>query len=191
MYFHQVKHMWVGYAIGRRGTTEVGAEADERQAKAQVLTARKVEPKQAVMWMQMQWDAQVAACVDSTSRTVEVWWPTRQVLALALYVGETVRRSRGTESGRLWPLWTKAVQRGGPRDTLYKWCPRKRVPQGLQTRGSTIWYRMGSHGGLWNPGGETHGGCVYFGPAEKGETPAHAVGRGGGGGTGWKSGPNT
>ena len=51
----------------------------ERQAKAQVLTARKVEPKQAVLWMQMQRDAQVAACVDSTSRTVEVWGPTRQV----------------------------------------------------------------------------------------------------------------
>ena len=30
-----------------------------------------------------------------TSRTVEVWGPRRQVLALALYVGETVRRSRG------------------------------------------------------------------------------------------------
>ena len=45
--------------------------------------------------MQMQRDAQVAACVDSTSRTVEVWGPTRQVLAMALYVGDTVRRSRG------------------------------------------------------------------------------------------------
>ena len=43
----------------------------------------------------MQRDAQVAACVDSTSRTVEVWGPKRQVLAMALYVGETVRRSRG------------------------------------------------------------------------------------------------
>ena len=45
--------------------------------------------------MQMQRDAQVAARVDSTSRTVEVWGPTRQVLAMALYVGETVRGSRG------------------------------------------------------------------------------------------------
>ena len=45
--------------------------------------------------MQMQRDAQLAACVDSTSRTVGVWGPTRQVLALALYVGETVHRSRG------------------------------------------------------------------------------------------------
>ena len=63
------------------------AEAGERQAKAQVLTARKVEPKQAVLWMQMQRDAQVAACVESTSGTVEVWGPTGQVLALALYVG--------------------------------------------------------------------------------------------------------
>ena len=45
--------------------------------------------------MQMQRDAQVAACVDSTSRTVEVWGPTRQVLAMALYVGGKVRRSRG------------------------------------------------------------------------------------------------
>ena len=95
VYFHQVKHMWVGYADGRSGTAEEVAEAGERQAKAQVLTARKVEPKQAVLWMQMQRDAQVAACVDSTSRTVEVWAPTRQVLAMALYVGETDRRSRG------------------------------------------------------------------------------------------------
>ena len=48
-----------------------------------------------MLWMQMQRDAQVAACLDSTSRTVEVWGPTRQVLAPVLYVGETVRRSRG------------------------------------------------------------------------------------------------
>ena len=95
VYFHQVKHMWVGYADGRSGTVGEDEEASERQAKAQVLTARKVEPKQALLWMQMQRDAQVAARVDSTSRTVEVWGPTRQVLAMALYVGETVRRSRG------------------------------------------------------------------------------------------------
>ena len=87
--------MWVRYADGRSGTGGEDGAAGERQAKAQVLTARKVEPKQAVLWMQMQRDAQVAACVDSTSRTVEMWGPTRQVLALALYVGETVRRSRG------------------------------------------------------------------------------------------------
>ena len=47
--FHQVKHMWVGDADGWSGKTEEGAEVDERQAKAQVLTARKVEPKQAVL----------------------------------------------------------------------------------------------------------------------------------------------
>ena len=70
-------------------------EAGERQAKAEMLTARKVEPKQAVLWMQMQRDAPVAACLDSTSRMVKVWGPRRQVLAMALYVGETVRRSRG------------------------------------------------------------------------------------------------
>ena len=35
------------------------------------------------------------ALVGSTSRTVKVWGPTRQVFALALYVRETVRRSRG------------------------------------------------------------------------------------------------
>ena len=95
VYFHQVKHMWVGYADGWSGAVEDDAEAGERQAKAQVLTAWKVEPMQAVPAMQMQRDAQVAACVDSRSRTVEVCGPTRQVLALALYVGETVRRSRG------------------------------------------------------------------------------------------------
>ena len=53
-----------------------------------MLTARRVEPNKAVLWMQMQRDAQVAVCVDSTSRTVEVWGPTRQVLAMALYVGK-------------------------------------------------------------------------------------------------------
>ena len=95
VYFHQVKHIWVGYADGRSGTGGGDEEAGERQAKAQVLRARKMEPKQAMLWMQMQRDAQVAACVDSTSRMVEVWGPTRQLLALALYVGETVRRSRG------------------------------------------------------------------------------------------------
>ena len=85
----------VGYADGRSGKVGEDEEAGERQAKAQILTARKVEPKQAVLWMQMQQDAQVAACVDSRSRTVEVWGPTRHVLVMALYVGATVRRSRG------------------------------------------------------------------------------------------------
>ena len=94
--FHQVKHMWLGYADGPSGTLEEGAKADQRRARAEVLTAQKVEHKQAVLRMQMQRDSQVAACVDSTSRTVEVLGPTRQVLALALYVGETVRRSRRT-----------------------------------------------------------------------------------------------
>ena len=90
MSFHQVNHMFVGYADGRSGTAEEGAETDERQAKAQVLTARKVEPKQAVLWMQMQRDA----CVGPTSRTVEVWGPPWQVLAMVLYVWETVCRRR-------------------------------------------------------------------------------------------------
>ena len=89
VYFHKVKHMWAGYEDGRSGAVEEDAEAGERQAKAQVLTPRRVEPKQAVLWMQMQRDA------DSTSRMVEVWGFTRQALALALYVGKTVRRSRG------------------------------------------------------------------------------------------------
>ena len=105
VYFHQVKHIWVGYADGRSGAVEEDAEAGERQSKAQELTARKVEPKQAVLWMQMQRHAQVAACVDSTSRTVKVSGPTRQVLAMALYVGETVRRSRGMAGE--WDLDTK------------------------------------------------------------------------------------
>ena len=39
VYFHQVKHMLVGYADGSR-TSEEGAEAYERQARAQVLTAQ-------------------------------------------------------------------------------------------------------------------------------------------------------
>ena len=49
VYFHQVKHMWVGYAAGRSGTVGEDEQAGERQAKAQVLTARNVEPKQAVL----------------------------------------------------------------------------------------------------------------------------------------------
>ena len=95
VYFHQVKNMSVGYADGRSGAVEEHAEAGERQAKAHLLTARRVDPKQAVLRMQRQRDAQVAACVDSRSRTVEVWGPARQVLAMALCVGETVRHSRG------------------------------------------------------------------------------------------------
>ena len=49
VYFHQVKHMCVGYADGWSGTVGEDEEAGERQAKAQVLTARKVEPTQAVL----------------------------------------------------------------------------------------------------------------------------------------------
>ena len=43
VYLHHVKHMWVGYAGGRSGTVGDDEEAGERQAKAQILTARKVE----------------------------------------------------------------------------------------------------------------------------------------------------
>ena len=49
VYFHQVKHMWVGYANGRSRAVDEDAEAGERQAKAQLLTALKVDPKQAVL----------------------------------------------------------------------------------------------------------------------------------------------
>ena len=88
-----------------RGKAEEDAETDERQTKAQVLTARKVEPKQAVLWMQMQRDPQSAACVNSTSGTVQLWGPTRQVLAMALFVGEAMRRSRGM--AQAWDLDTE------------------------------------------------------------------------------------
>ena len=126
VYFHQVKHMCVGYADGRSGAVGEDEEAGERQAKAQVLTARKVKPKQAVLWMQMQGDAQVAACVDSTSRRVEVWGPTRQVLALALHVRETVRLSRGmagewdpdTETHRVQKVMTRSRWGAWPRDAV-------------------------------------------------------------------------
>ena len=37
VYFHQVKHMAVGYADGRSGAVGKDEEAGERQAKAQVL----------------------------------------------------------------------------------------------------------------------------------------------------------
>ena len=59
VYFHQVKHMLVGYADGQDGAVEENAQADEKQAKAQVPTAGKVVPKQAVLWMLMQQDAYV------------------------------------------------------------------------------------------------------------------------------------
>ena len=69
VYFRQVKHMWVGYVDGRNRTSQEGAEVEEQHARAQLLTARKTEPNQAVLWMQMQQDAQILVCVDSTSRT--------------------------------------------------------------------------------------------------------------------------
>ena len=45
VYFQQVKHMWVGYADGRSRTVGEEEEAGGRQAKAQILRARKVGPK--------------------------------------------------------------------------------------------------------------------------------------------------
>ena len=66
-------------------------ESEERHeqppARAQVLMAKKMEPKQAMLWKQMQKEAQGAACVDTSSRTLEMWSSTKQILALALYVG--------------------------------------------------------------------------------------------------------
>ena len=68
---------------------DTGVTPDEPQPRAQVLVAKNVEPEQ------MQRDVQVAAWVGRTSRTVEAWGPTRQVLALALYVGATMQRRQG------------------------------------------------------------------------------------------------
>ena len=165
VYFHQVKHMWVGYADGRSGTVGEDEEEGKRQAKAQILTARKVEPKQAVLWMQMQRDVQVAACVDTTSRTVEVWGPTRHVLAMALYVGETVRRSRGTagewdpdtEMHRMRKImamvdYDGAAGRRAKGHTIQVVSPQASAT-GLQTKGSQTWCRTDTRGGSWNPGG--------------------------------------
>ena len=151
MYLHQVKHLWVGYEDGRGGVVDAGAMPEEPQAKAHVLTAKNVEPKEAVMWMQMQREARVAACVDSTSRTVEVWGPMRQVLALALYVGAAVQRSREamgrraartrtqacSESKELWPWWIMERHRGIELGRLYMWCRRRLVPQVQRTRVSS------------------------------------------------------
>ena len=155
---------WDMRMVGAERGGGVG-EAGERQAKAQVLTARKVGPKQAVLWMQMQRDAQVAACVDSTSRTVEVWGPTRQVLALALYVGETVRRSRGMAGE-----WDSDTQMNSMRNVMamidYDGAAVRRAkghtiqvvsPQasatGAADQGSLTWCRTGTRGGSWNPEG--------------------------------------
>ena len=78
-----------------------------------MLRAKNVEPKQAVLWIQMQRDTQVAPCVDSTNRTVDFWWRTRQVLAGALYVGEMVRGSEGTTGDRDAETDMQRVRRGG------------------------------------------------------------------------------
>ena len=94
VYFHQVKHTWVGYADGRSGTVGEEEEAGERQAKAQILTARKVKQNQAVLWMQMQRDAQVAACVDSTSRTVEVLGPRSRSWPCRCTLGDSASQQR-------------------------------------------------------------------------------------------------
>ena len=164
VYLHRVKHMWVGYTDGLSGASDEGAEAEEWQARQQVLTAQKVKPKEAVLWMQMQREMQLAACLDSTSRTVEVWGPTRQVVALALYVGETVHRSRGragewdpdTEMQRVRKVMAMVDYGGawgGTKGTLYKWCPHRQVPQERRTMESLTWCKMDSLGGLWSPRG--------------------------------------
>ena len=189
VYFHQVKHMWVGYVDGRSGAVEEDAGAGERQAKAQVLTAQKVEPKQAVLWMQMQRDAQVAACVDSTSRTVEVWGPTRQVLALALYVRETVRRSRGmagewdpdTEMRRVRKVMAMVDYNGAAMGRAKGHTVPVVSPQARGHRPGTGRARMV---GVGTQGGQAQGGSVYGGPVETSGTPTHAMGGGIGGGTG-------
>ena len=196
MYFQQVKHVWVGYADGRSGTSEERAVADERQAKAQVLTARKVEPKQAMLWMQMQRDAQVAACMESTSRTVEFWGPTRKVLALALYLAERVRRSRGmagdwkTDTGmhRVSKVMAMVDYGGAMRRTkghtvqvVFLQTSATGVAQQGLTKPGTGWTHIV---GCGTQGGRTHGGSVYCGFVEKAGTPAHAMGGGGGGGKG-------
>ena len=175
VYFHQVKHMWPGYADGRSGAVEEDAEAGERQAKAQVLTAQKLEPKQAVLWMQMQRDAQVAACVDSTSRTLEVWGPTRQVLALALYVGETVRRSRGMagewdperEKHRVRKVmamvdYHRAAMRRAKGHTVQVVFPQT-IATGAADQGVTDLAHMVGRG---TRGGQAQGGSVYGSPVE-------------------------
>ena len=193
VYFHQVKHMCVGYANDRSRAVEEVAEVGERQAKGQVLTARMVEPTQTVRWIQMQRDVQVAACVDSTSRPVEVWGPTRQVLALALYVGETVRRIRGmagewdpdTEMHRVRKVMAmvdydgagKGIQSTSsvPTGECHRSCGQK----GHQ-RGTGRAHMVG--GGTQR--GRAQGSSVYGGPIATSGTTIHAVGRGGGGGTG-------
>ena len=60
VYLQQVKHMWVGFADRRNGALEEGAEREERRARVQVLRAKPVEPKQALLWRLIQQDAQVA-----------------------------------------------------------------------------------------------------------------------------------
>ena len=194
VYFHQVKHMWVAYADGRSGTAEEGAEADERHAKAQVPTAQKVEHKQAVLRMQMQRDAQVAACVDSTSRMVEMWGPTRQVLAMALLWGTGApkqRNGRRMGSGHRNVPGLEGYGHGGLRwghgEDQGTHCTsgvpasefhRSSGPGGHQP--GTGWAHMVGRG---TQGGWTHGGGVYYGPVEKSRTPTNAVGQTDGGGT--------
>ena len=196
VYFHEVKHMWVGYADGRSGTAEGVARADERQAKAQVPTARKVERKQVVLLMQMQPDAQVAACVDGISRAVELWGPTRKILAMALYVwgngAPTQMNGRGVGLGHRNALGREGYGHGvlrrgdgvdqGTHCTSVlpaSVCHRSCGPGGHQP--GTGWAHMV---GRRTQAGQAHSDSVYYGPVEKSGTPTHAVGRRGGGGTG-------
>ena len=197
VYFHQVKHMLVGYADGRSGAVGEDAEAGERQAKAKVLTTRKVEPKQAVRWMQMQQDAQVPAFVDSTSRTVEVWGPTRQHLPLALYVGGTVRRNRGmagdwdpdTEMhpvGKVMAMvdYDEAALGRARVHTIQVVSPQASAT-GAADQGVTDLVQDGHTWWVVQPkGGQAPGGGVYGSTVETSGTPTHAVGRGGGRGAG-------
>ena len=59
----------------RRGEGEQWKERTDKKGRRRdhkCPLQKNVEPKQAVLWVQMQREAQVAACVDSSSRIVEV-----------------------------------------------------------------------------------------------------------------------
>ena len=196
VYFHQVKHMWVTYADGRSGTSEEGAEADERQGGSQVLTARKVEPKLAVLWMQMQLMRRSRVVWTAQAERYKIWGPTRQMLALAMYVGETVRRSRkmagdwdpDTELHRVRKVMAM-VDYSGARGSTKGHTVHVLSPQG-SARGAAdqVVTDFVQHGLTWwvvDHRGDRRGAVVC--PVEEGGTPAHEMGRGGGGGTGGKN----
>ena len=100
MCLHQVSDMWVWYNDGVAPRTAREDEEEEEgessrvvlKGKAQTMKAKGVEPRRAVLWLQMETEAMVAVCLRPYRgpTALVVWGPTRKVLAPAMYVGHAV-----------------------------------------------------------------------------------------------------